>query len=814
MKRRDLHRLVSELAQRAGFDTALLDAATNAMRAQRRMGHELSPLVQSLLASPLAAILSRDNALGEIYQALNEPALQRAYRATARERRKFLDSEIPSVTQLFTPRFVVEFLLEHTLGCVESHRRVRDIRILDPACGTMNFGLVAIEMLDAMYRRELEQLGPSQASVALADEIPHAILQHNLFGIDVDATALDLAAQTLAMKLRIPIEQCRANLWRADALFDPELAARCRGAFDIVVTNPPYLSARNLDPRHVARLKRKFPASWRDAYACFIERSLDFVRDNGRVGILAMQSFMFTGAFHKLREKLAGIAAIERIAHFGPGLFQIGNPGTLQTAAIVLRREPGAQRRSDNVVLAQRIVDEPDKERGIKTAPTYSVRQRDLLASSRLAWVYWLSPAMRKVFAALPKLRDIAEPRQGLATTDNARFVRYWWEVEPTRADAARRASADTWFPYVKSGRFRRWFEPPRHRVNWADNGREIKQSIVERYPYLNGRWEWVAKNSQFYGRAGVTYSYLTAGAFSARLMPAGAIFDVAGSAIFPEDPLTMLAILNSSIASELLHAVNPTVNFQVGDLAELPIPCSHDRELHDLASRAVVIQELIDAGDETSPAFKSPPPWPGGFSKEQAELAELERQINSAVENRYGLQDGNGRVAKAESFSTVELARRWVSFVVGRLLGRWGSDVMLETLPLKPPPDEVVRSELARLTSATDARQIESALSGIGAFLAGPFYSWHLKLYRSRPVYWLLGDSDLARLVLHDFATPQMLPRWMNLPRGWDRSIDDGILTNLAPLAHLVPNTALSRKLRQIGKITPSHETASSRLR
>ena len=465
------------------------------------------------------------------------------------------------------------------------------------------------------------------------------------------------------MKLAIPVERCRANLWRGDALFDRELESRCVGRFDVVATNPPYLSSRNLPAARVAQIKRHYPHSWRDACACFIERSLQFTREGGYVGILAMQSFMFTGAFEKLRTSLAKRAAIDAIAHFGPGLFDVGNPGTLQTAAIVLRRESEALRRTDNEIIALRLVDQADKAAALqdvlRTANSISLSlvpkgegrgegslrclnpksalqnpksntpspppspcvqgegeklfrlsQNDLLSSPRRAWVYWLTPQLRRAFECFPKLESIAPPRQGLATTDNARFVRYWWEVAPTRGDAPYRASSDTWFPYVKSGRFRRWYESPRHRVNWADDGREIKRSIVERYPYLNGRWEWVAKNSQFYGRGGVTYSYLTSGAFSARLMPVGAIFDVAGSALFPDDPLTMLAILNASVTRQLLHSVNPTVNFQVGDLAQLPIPSASDERLSALASEAVELQRQLDTFDETAPDFVSPPPW------------------------------------------------------------------------------------------------------------------------------------------------------------------------------------------------------------
>src|SRR4051794_1886547 len=319
------------------------------MRCKRQLDTESS----SNLLDSIASLLAEDDALGQIYQAINAPALEDAYRATARENRKFDPSEIPAVTQLFTPRFVIEFLLENTLGRMRGGTKpVRDIRILDPACGTMNFGVVVIEMLDEMYREELVRLGSERASVASEEQIPSAIVRNNLFGIDIDQTALELAAQTLSMKLRLPVEQCRANLWCADALFDPQIEARCAGTFDVVVTNPPYLSTRNLPAARVAQMKRHYRAGWRDACTCFIQRSLQFASEGGYVGILAMQSFMFTGAFEKLRRELSDCAAIEAIAHFGPGLFEIGNPGTLQTAAVVMRKEADVRRREENEVMA------------------------------------------------------------------------------------------------------------------------------------------------------------------------------------------------------------------------------------------------------------------------------------------------------------------------------------------------------------------------------------------------------------------------------------------------------------------------------
>jgi len=112
MNRRKIYKLVAELLPRAGGPEALLNTVADLMRGRQ------SP--QSLLCGgiggDLQSLCKSDDALGQVYQAINAPALEAAYRATARDRRKFTAAEIPAVTQLFTPKWVVEFLLQNTLG--------------------------------------------------------------------------------------------------------------------------------------------------------------------------------------------------------------------------------------------------------------------------------------------------------------------------------------------------------------------------------------------------------------------------------------------------------------------------------------------------------------------------------------------------------------------------------------------------------------------------------------------------------------------------------------------------------------------------
>jgi hypothetical protein len=420
----------------------------------------------------------------------------------------------------------------------------------------------------------------------------------------------------------------------------------------------------------------------------------------------------------------------------------------------------------------------------------FSIAQAQLMRSPRAAWIYWLAPEHRRILDDFPKLGQVAPPRQGLATTDNARFVRWWWEVEPTTPDAPHRATAQMWQAYVKAGRFRRWYEAPRHRVNWLDDGREIKRAIVQRYPYLNGDWQWVAKNSSFYGREGVTYSYLTSGRFSARRLERGAIFDVAGSSLFPDDPLTLLGVLNSGVAQQLLAAINPTVNFQVGDLAQLPVPERGTEELRALVTRAIEVQKRMDTFDETSPDFVVPMDWrvaDAMSAENREELAKLEQSIEHLVHALYGLEPRE-HVAPAESLDRQDLARRWVSFALRRVLE------ISKVARVRPADDRLVRAVAGEILDKLDAdclRQIESRVGGLGDFLASDFFPWHAQLFQRRPVIWLLGSDDRARLVLHDHAEVQ----------GWKRCIDDGVLINLAALIDHVPDRTMHKALSSVNE-------------
>jgi Eco57I restriction-modification methylase len=823
---RELYKLVAEdLLPRFGGANQLLDFVAGAMRMKRRN----SASVSADLPVDLKPLLSHDDLLGRIYQAINAPALEAAYRATARTGRKFTRAEIPAVTQLFTPGWVVEFLLQNTLGILwlEMHpdtrlrknwkwicggpvnssppRPAADLRICDPACGTMNFGLVALDMLRLMYLEEISRAGragwPDAPFCADPHEIDATILRRNLIGFDIDPAAIDLALRGLEIKIGKPIGEHQLSV--RDALFD----ARRDDSFDVVVTNPPYLCARNLDPRVVRRLKKRYPCAWRDLYACFMLRCLELSRPAGRVGILSMHSFMFTAAFQRLREDLQRSADVQTVAHFGPGLFDIGNPGTLQTAAVVLQKKPA----KNNPAVFFRLVDADDKRdallQAIRPRSQLQLSQNDLASLPRSAWMYWISSSARRAFREFPRLGEISPPRQGLATTDNMRFVRYWWEVEPPNFSAPR----DKWMSYAKGGRFRRWYESPRHRVNWQDEGREIKAAIVRRYPYLDGQWQWVAKNSAWYGREGITYSYLTSGRFSARRLEPGTIFDVAGSSLFPDESLLshMLGVLNSSAAGELLAAINPTVNFQVGDLRQLPTPRSFPDELRRQVERAIAFTRDLDRFDETSVDFVHPEPWNPQHNhcdELRRKLSHAERHADQIVADLYGIKTRTPP-GSHEDPPEEESAQRWISYAVGCWLGRWGGSARGEIAVLSPLDPNLrcdVRRIIAESAGESLAGQIESAVGGLEPFLARDFLPWHNQLYRNRPVFWGFGGGGKTVAVsslICDARTMRSAFRLIGqtLPDRWRRRPDDGIAINLAPLAAWIADPKLQGYLADV---------------
>ena len=940
-----------------------------------------------------------EETIGWVYQGFNSEELELAFREVRLSKSKFEPADIPAVTQLFTPRWIVRFLVHNTLGrlWMDMHpdseladhldylvpvddprttpcKSVRDITLLDPACGTMHFGLVAFDLFADMYREEMARAGqpgwPDSPPVEREEDIPAAIVARNLHGIDIDLRAVQLSALALFLKAktlsprttltesrlacadihmldgdrlrrflhqagldRRPIygrilEALQARLKDAEQLgsllrleqeihtlveqerdryrgerwlpfpgvtpdqFDTEAGrrdfwtllevqigqaldefARRQAAsgndpaffagettkglrllevmaqrYDVVVTNPPYMSARKMNAQLKKLVAAGYPAGKGDLYAAFIQRCTEFAGHGGRVGMLTMHSFMFISFYENLRATIRGSMRIEALAHAGPGLFAVGNPGTLQTAAYVLCREDNEKARNNATGTYFRLVkarDSAAKQARFEQALTnlrlgrhdpvvYRYRQGDFDTIPGSPWVYWIAPGLRRVFETYPKLGEFAKPAVGQNTGDNFRFLRFWWE-EGTRRIAqgctTQHAAANTrkkWFPYMKGGGFCRWYGNQYHVVNWYSDGSEVKAYATIRN---DGRhWSRYLQNLKHNFRRGVTYSYLTSSKFSARLSPGGFIFDVAGSSLFPEDVSLVLAVLNSAFAHYVLKLINPTVNFQVGDLARLPVPRACSARLRALVEEAIALARCDSEEDETTWDFIAPPAWKDGtrdVAERHARLARVERAIDEEVYRLYGISEEDRRAIEAElaaggdtggrdrepvataakkrgkrsgatgdALTLEALARRWVGYAVGVVMGRFQPGVAKGlgrgrfpeavaarlrdladadgVMVLDPGHSDDLAAQVFRalriMLGDEGAREVVSVAAGPGSdpevslrkYCAGKYFREHIQQYRKRPVYWLLQSprKKYAVWLFHEKLTRDTLYR------------------------------------------------------
>jgi hypothetical protein len=485
--------------------------------------------------------------------------------------------------------------------------------------------------------------------------------------------------------------------------------------YDVVITNPPYLDNRDYNQSLKKLLSKNYPDSKRNLFSVCTERFLEFLNKNGRLGIITGQSFMFISTFEKFRKNLLKDHIIESLAQYDYGLFD----ARVDTVAFVLRRQPDSNIRRNNLGFYFRLVKQPDNEskrrrfeeclaqlrKGEFDPAVFRYRQSNFNAIPGSPWVYWITHGIRKLFETLPKLEDIALPRVGLQTGQNFRFLRYWWEVGKKRigfnlrdAEAAK-TSGKKWFPYMKGGEFKRWYGNQEYVVNWQQNGAEIRTIGIE-----SGKIASRPQNREYYFRRGITYSYLTAGTFSARISPGGFIFDVAGSSLFPEDIPLVLAIMNSTFSAYGLKLINPTVNFQVGDLARLPVPIQSSSIINSLVDGAVKINKAICSENETTYDFVNPTDWGTGIEdlRERIErLKDIEQQLDEEIYHLYNMSDKNrnaiesdfvesiradldkdkinkemdfedSSIEKTTVFARDELAKRWINYAAGIAVGRF----------------------------------------------------------------------------------------------------------------------------------------------
>ncbi len=383
-------------------------------------------------------------------------------------------------------------------------------------------------------------------------------------------------------------------------------------SFDVQTLNPPYLSHRLMPEISAKFLRENYDGSQYDLYTAFLELSIRLMSKQGRLALICQQSFLSTSRFENLRRKLVERCHINSIAQLGAGAFASRGGEKVSNAIISLSRKhdsasdtTNTERANGHRLSVYKLVSASSKRQaeqaGVQTFVKETVSERELLTTTGTIPGFPFVPFCPQEVADL--FRDYETIAQsdngivltnGLFTCDNKRFVRHFSEIEED--------TPANFVPYDKGGG-QKWFSTTPYLLEWKNNGDDIRQFRLER-----GQSK-ALPGERFYFQSGITYSYIGTRGFKARLLSPGSVFDIASSAMFSEriDLYYLLGFLNSALTRFILGMLNPTVNFQIGDLRRIPFcPPSQkiETEVARLAKEAVNLAREAETFDYSSPAY------------------------------------------------------------------------------------------------------------------------------------------------------------------------------------------------------------------
>ena len=482
-----------------------------------------------------------------------------------------------------------------------------------------------------------------------------------------------------------------------------QMAEALAQKYDVVVTNPPYLSNGNMSSKLSEFVKKEYPDTKSDLCTCFIEKSLSQCRKNGFSSLITMESWMSLSSFKNMRSLILDNKCIVTMVHMpylGKGGTSLGiNFGT---SATVIR----------NVTLHNytatfdRVIYTDCDEMGTPLSfpvlneyyNTTNTENFNTIPGSPLT-AYYATEALFSAFSKGKYISDIATPASGTSTGDNDMFLRLWHEVPYANITFnAKNGSIPSgrWFPCNKGGAYRRWAGGGEYVIDWEDDGRRVKQCPKA-----------FLRNVGSIFKPGLTWSKLGSGAFSIRAFPDGYICESIGCCLFEknEDLMLILALLNSKVAAKLLSIINPSMGRQPGYIGAVPfiMPDKFRLQIRNLTEECVQMSQTDWNSFEASWDFfvhplvlgsyvpdlngshkanvaQSYTKWEQVCEERFNQLKANEEELNRIFIDIYGLQDElspevedkDVTVRKADLGRDI---RSFISYAVGCMFGRYSLD-------------------------------------------------------------------------------------------------------------------------------------------
>ncbi len=718
--------------------------------------------------------------VGWLYQYYNADAKAETY-ALLKKNVKITQERVPFATQLFTPDWIVRYMVENSLGRLAISARLREegpfateaariereralaeeygwryylpeaeqtpevrarldasaaefdlenAKIIDPCAGSGHILVYAFDVLMQIYKRR-----------GFADrDAARNIVEKNLYGLDIDERAAQLAYFAVAMKARqydrrfltrgIEPQVYSPKGWEDGEKYGSLLAANdalglnsegatpelfvaetqsernCRNylrllaqKYDVVVTNPPYLATSNVFADLANFAKKSYPDGKSDLFACFIERCGEMTSAGGYYAMVTMHSWMFLSSYEKLRAKLLRDDVVN-MAHLGARAFEEIGGEVVQTTAFAMRKHSAPGYRGTYCRLIEPTTQDGKEAAFLAGEGRYEADQANFAKIPGAPIAYWVSERTFQAFSLEKSLNDYAYPKQGLATTDNNRFLRLWYEIiferigfNCNRENAI--ANNVKWFPYNKGGEFRKWYGNNDYIVDYENDGAEIKKSVLRKYPYLKTP-EFVVKNQQFYYQRGVTWSSLSSGPASFRYSKEGFLFDTKGPICFVKAETSeeyLLGVLNSAVVKNFLKILTPTLDYNPGPIGKLPfiIRAKAVTQVEGLVTECVALSKADWDAFETSWDFARHPlvgrsvatvaeafaAWEAECDERFRRLKANEEELNRIFIDIYGLADEltpevDDKDVTVRRADLVRDIKSLISYAVGCMFGRY----------------------------------------------------------------------------------------------------------------------------------------------
>ena len=414
--------------------------------------------------------------------------------------------------------------------------------------------------------------------------------------------------------------RARRRLFSDDAAHGVGLLAVAEKTFDVILMNPPFGDPTPVLAEH---LDREFPRTKYELAAAFLERSLELVSRDGRIGWISSRTWMAAATLETFRrELLIDSARLELVADLGIGVL---DSALVETAACVAGATRSVGAPPDTRVF--RLLSSRNKGQDLYSwlqdgHPALSLSAERWRKTPRAAFAYWFPEDFLNALLKSPSFGPSAgEAKQGLATTDDFRFLRCIWEVPPSSVGWGKR-----WIPFAKGGEYEPYYDDIHLVIDWDRNGAALKDYLVR----MKGQTHWSRRiaSAEYYGRAGVTYPGRTTSDFSPRPLPEGSIFSATGQAVFLRDRMEILAYIGMAYtrifkqlvelfvgAGDASESGSAARDYTSGILNVIPMPAGglDDHGIGSLVEEQICERRREIGCDEVTLDFMAPAIYPLG---------------------------------------------------------------------------------------------------------------------------------------------------------------------------------------------------------